>query len=153
MSSNYDNINTQLENQEANEKTKRYVELVLHSIELEKKRAAAYSELGDGEEGEANRILKEMTTPYLPEFLLVSEVSALLGVSHQMVRRYCTEGKIKAKQRLEGSGKWLIPTEQFLATPEFIKYIQEKEVQRINSIKVAETMLEMLEEDTEEDRK
>lgn len=37
-------INPHLKNQEANEETKQYVELVSYSVELEKKRAAAYSE-------------------------------------------------------------------------------------------------------------
>ncbi|MBP3040272.1 helix-turn-helix domain-containing protein [Bacillaceae bacterium Marseille-Q3522] len=106
----------------------------------------AYLELSEKEKEEAKAVLKKVIGSGLPEYLSVSEVSQILNVSPQMVRRYCAEGKIIGKQRLEGSGKWLIPTEQFLSKPEFAKYIKQKEINRLKSMNAAKMMLQMIED-------
>lgn len=143
------NDTSHVEREAISEKAKSYVELYRYSIELEKQKEIAYQELSGSEKQEAQNVLKKVTASNLPEFLPVSEVAMILDVSPQMVRRYCAEGKISAKQRLDDRGKWLIPTEQFLTKPEFSMYIKQKEVNRLKSIKAANTMLQMTDEDDE----
>ncbi|PLR79570.1 DNA-binding protein [Bacillus canaveralius] len=145
------NVANQIDNAPISDKAKQYVQLLRYSIELEKQKEKAYLELNENEKEEAQSILKEILAPELPKYLPVSEVSMMLNVSPQMVRRYCAEGKILGKRRHQDSGKWLIPTEQFLTKPEFVEYIQKKEVNRIKSIKAAQLMLQMIDEDEEDD--
>lgn len=121
---------------------KRYVQMIHQSIEIEKEKEMLYMELNEEEKLEAEYLLKDLFQPELPEFMPVSEVAQMLGVTPQMVRRYCTEGKIFAKQRLENSGQWLIPVEQFITRPEFFKYLKEKEINKNKSIKMAKMMIE-----------
>ncbi|MCR2822369.1 helix-turn-helix domain-containing protein [Lederbergia panacisoli] len=127
-----------------------YVNLLFQSMEVEKLKEMAYLELRENEKIEVQQLLKHTFESSLPVYLPVTEVSQILGVSPQMVRRYCAEGKIKAKQRLGETGQWLIPTEQFVSKPEFTKYLYQKEINRKKSIKAAEIMLQMIDEDEEE---
>ncbi|MBW8349605.1 helix-turn-helix domain-containing protein [Bacillus sp. IITD106] len=133
------------------EKAKHYVDLFFQSMELDKMKDMAYMELEENEKEEVERLIIKAFESSLPAYLPVSEVSQILGVSTQMVRRYCSEGKIKAKQRLGETGQWLIPTEQFISKPEFTKYLKRKEINREKSIRAAEIILQMIDED-EEDR-
>jgi hypothetical protein len=133
-----------------NVNVKRYVQMIHQSIEIEKEREMLYMELSEEEKREAEHLLKDLFQSELPEFMPVSEVAQMLNVTPQMVRRYCAEGKIIAKQRLENSGQWLIPTEQFVTRPEFFKYLKDKEMNRIKSIKAAELMLHIPDGEIEE---
>lgn len=156
MASIYDKIRDvtrQVEQAPISEKAKQYVQLLQYSIELEKQKERVYLELEESEKEEAQHVLKEIMAHELnlPRFLPVSEVAMMLNVSPQMVRRYCAEGKIVAKRRNRDARKWYIPTEQFLTMPEFVKYIQQKEVNRIKSIKAAQLMLQMIDEDEDDD--
>lgn len=146
-------VTRQVEDAPISENVKKYVQLLRYSIELEKQIEKAYLELDEIEKEEAKHTLREILGPelQLPKYLPVSEVAMMLNVSPQMVRRYCSEGKILARKRHQDGGKWYIPTEQFLTKPEFAKYIQQKEVNRIKSIKAAEIMLQMIDEDEDEE--
>jgi predicted transcriptional regulator len=92
-------------------------------------------------------ILKQIISSVIPEHLTVRDVALLLEVTPQMVRRYCAEGKIDARQRLEDSGNCIIPTSQFLNHPNFTKFVRKREKIKIQSSKIAEMMLEYLEEE------
>lgn len=134
------------------DKALNYVDLFEYSIVIEQKKELAYSELDEEEKNIVQDLLNQKMEKYeIPKYLPVSEVAKILKVTPQMVRRYCVEGKIEAKQRLEGSGKWQIPTEQFLSKPEFIEYIKQKEINRLKSMKAAKIMLDMIGEDDLED--
>lgn len=101
-------------------------------------------ELDDNSRKEVLEFVEQPIAFEIPENLSVGNVSELLNVTPQMVRCYCSEGKIEAYQTLEGSGKWKILTEQFKNHPNWEKFIQDKKhVQKYN-IKTADTMLEML---------
>ncbi|GEN35944.1 helix-turn-helix domain-containing protein [Aneurinibacillus danicus] len=50
-----------------------------------------------------------------PEFLSPGEVADLLGITPQMVRRYCKEGAIPAYRTLGNRGSWRIDTKHFFA--------------------------------------
>jgi predicted transcriptional regulator len=128
------------------ENARHYVELIRLSFELEKQKEKMYRELNEQEKEEVRNVLKQIMESVIPEHLTVRDVALLLEVTPQMVRRYCAEGKIDAHQRLEGSGKWIIPTAQFLNHPNWAKFIRKKEKVKNQSINIAKKMLEYLEE-------
>lgn len=132
---------------ELSEKAKRYVTILRMQMELEKQKEQIYLELNEQEKQEANNILRKSID--YPEYLSVRDVSDILEVTPQMVRRYCADGRIEARQRIEGSGKWLIPTDQFLTHPNWSNYIQNRNKHQKQSINIASKMLQYLEEDTE----
>ncbi|HHW37842.1 MAG TPA: hypothetical protein GXX18_11465 [Bacillales bacterium] len=53
----------------------------------------------------------------LPSFLTVNDVSELLSISPQAVRRHCTDNKISAWRTLGDSGEWRIDFKQFKDHP------------------------------------
>jgi len=101
-------------------------------------------ELDDNSRKEVLEFVEQPVVIEIPENLSVGDVSELLNVTPQMVRRYCSEGKIEAYQTLEGSGKWKIPIEQFKNHPNWNKFIQDKKNVQIYNMKTADIMLEML---------
>ncbi|WP_144462987.1 helix-turn-helix domain-containing protein [Siminovitchia fortis] len=141
---------TQFEKENISENAKHYVHLLHQSIEIEQENEMFYLELNNDEKNEVEHVLEDIFRTRLPEYLPVTEVAQILNVTPQMVRRYCAEGKIQAKQRSENSGKWLIPTEQFLAKPEFAKYLKQKELNRMQSMKAIDLVLQGIVEEEEE---
>jgi hypothetical protein len=135
--------------EEISEKAKRYVTLLRMQMELEKQKEQLYLELNELEKQEATNVLKDTTTEDLPEYLPVRDVAEILEVTPQMVRRYCIDGKIDARQRIEGSGKWLIPTKQFITHPNWNKYMDKKNKIKKQSVNIANKMLQYLEEDVD----
>ncbi len=135
-------INPKEEEKVTSIKVKRYIKLMGLAEKL-------YSELNDEEKEEAINFFKKIHSSEIPEYLSVREVAQLLEVTPQMVRRYCAEEKIKAFQRLEGSGSWLIESTQFLNHPGWPKFFKSKEKAKDNSVYVAEKMLDYLSEDEE----
>jgi S-adenosylmethionine:tRNA-ribosyltransferase-isomerase (queuine synthetase) len=129
------------------ENARRYLELVRLSLELEKQKEKMYLALNEQEKEEVQNVLSQITEPTIPEYLTVRDVALLLDVTPQMVRRYCAEGKIDAYQRLEGSGKWTIPTAQFLHHPSWPAFLRKRQKIKNQSINIAEKMLEYLGEE------
>lgn len=62
----------------------------------------------------------------IPDFITVRDVSEILGITPQMVRRHRSDGKLKSYQTLEGSGKWRIDAEQFMDKPSWDKFIKKR---------------------------
>ena len=132
---------------EMSERVKHYVTIQKMQMELEKQKEQLYLELNENEKQEASDLLRK--TVEFPQYIPVREVAEILEVTPQMVRRYCTEGKIDAKQRMEGSGKWLIPTNQFIAHHNWNKYIQKKNKINNQSVNIANKIMQYLDEDVE----
>ncbi|RWR13582.1 helix-turn-helix domain-containing protein [Siminovitchia fortis] len=144
-------VMAQVNKENISENARQYVQLLHQSIEIDQEKEMFYLELNDDEKTEVEHVLKDVFHTRLPEYMPVTEVAQMLNVTPQMVRRYCAEGKIKAKQRMENSGKWLIPTEQFLAKPEFSKHLKQKEINRMKSMKAIDLVLQGIDEEEEED--
>lgn len=126
------------------EKVKTYRDIAKIFEELERQRQRILQGL---DEDIREELLKSEQGPEvfeIPENLSVNDVSELLNVSPQMVRRYCTEGKIEAHQTLEGSGKWKIPTVQFMNHPNWDNFIHDKKNMNKNNMRTADIMLKML---------
>jgi len=59
------------------------------------------------------------TNDNLPGFLTVSDVSEMLAISPQSVRKHCAAGKISAWRTLGESGEWRIDIDQYKSHPNF----------------------------------
>lgn len=126
------------------EKIKTYMVIAKICEELEKQRQIILEGLDVDIREE---LLKSEQGPEvfeIPENLSVNHVSELLNISPQMVRCYCTEGKIEAHQNLEGGGKWKIPTVQFMNHPNWDNFIHDKKNMNKNNLRTADIMLKML---------
>lgn len=124
---------------------KRYITILQIQKELEKQKEKVFLELNDSEKKEADNYLNKKVQ--IPSYLSVRDVAQILEVTPQMVRRYCGNGKIAARQRMEGSGKWLIPADQFITHPNWNKFMEKKNTIKKQSIKIAQKMVEYIEED------
>lgn len=129
------------------ERVEHYVTIQRLQMELEKQKEQIYLDLNESEKQEVSDLLRK--TVEFPEHLSVRDVAEILKVTPQMVRRYCTEGKIDARQRIEGSGKWIIPTGQFITHPNWNKYVQKRSKIKEQSINIASKMMKYLDEDME----
>ncbi|MGM7720702.1 helix-turn-helix domain-containing protein [Metabacillus sp. Hm71] len=129
------------------ERTKRFVKLSKLIEQMEREKENAYLELSEEEKQEAFESLQKQHN--IPDYITVRDAAKILDVSVQMVRRYCTEGKINAFQRLEGSGKWLIETKQFIDNKNWGKFVQERARIKDNSLKFANKMLDIMDDDSE----
>jgi predicted transcriptional regulator len=136
----------------SNKKIENYIQLSSICEEIKKQKEKAYEELNESERIEALHAFYKTEKLEIPEFLPVRDVAEFLGVTPQMVRRYCQDGKIVAHQRFEGSGQWNIPTQQFEKDPLWMEFIKEKIKMRENNIRTTELMLEMLSEEDEKDK-
>lgn len=134
---------------EISEGARRYVTILRMQMELEKQKEQIYLELNEFEKQEASKILKEEINGEFPEYLPVRDVAEILEVTPQMVRRYCADGRVDARQRLEGSGKWLIPTDQFITHPNWKKYSEKRKKVKKQSDNIASKMMKYLEEDVD----
>lgn len=127
------------------EKARQYIKLSKLIEQMEEERQEIYQHLSADEKHE---VFESMQKKYnIPEYISVREAATILDVSVQMVRRYCAEGKIKAHQRLEGSGKWQIETNQFVHHPGWDRYVEDRERVKSNSMYFANKMHSIINED------
>lgn len=142
ISNLYEDIKSETDRTEVSERTKLFINLYRLAEELENKKTEIYLELEDGEREDIEKILEiNSRKTGSPESITVRDVSKILEVSPQMVRRYCSEGKIEARQRIEGSGTWIIPSSQFVNHPNWTKFVRDKNKLKKQSIEIAEKML------------
>ncbi|MGE7843199.1 helix-turn-helix domain-containing protein [Lysinibacillus sp. NPDC093712] len=75
----------------------------------------------------------------IPKKIGVSDAAKILGVSPQMIRRHCANGKLSAQQTFEGSGKWTISVDEKITTApywnEFITALRDRQSQSLELIK------------------
>ncbi|MFL0575030.1 helix-turn-helix domain-containing protein [Priestia megaterium] len=61
-----------------------------------------------------------------PDYLTTQDVANILGVSTQMVRRYCNEGQFDAWRTQGNKGEWRINVEQFKTHTNYIKMVNRR---------------------------
>ncbi|GAB6439879.1 hypothetical protein CON36_32900 [Bacillus cereus] len=83
----------------------------------------------------------------IPEFITILDATIILGVSSKEVRKKCVEKEIKAQQRLENSGKWYIETKQFMNHKNWNVFIEKRRETKEKSIRLAQKMIELLDDD------
>jgi hypothetical protein len=122
-----------------------FVKIMMLQEELERERERLYQELNGKEKKEAFEVLSKQFN--IPDFISVRDVSEILGITPQMVRRHCSDGKLKSHQTLEGSGKWRIDAEQFMDKPNWDKFIEKRAKLKKQSIKIADEVLKYLDDE------
>lgn len=55
----------------------------------------------------------------VPEYLSVSEVSVITGLSPQIIRRHCSSGKFQGYQPSGRNGIWYVKSDTFRKSPDF----------------------------------
>lgn len=83
------------------------------------------------------------------EFLSIRDVSKLTGLTPQIIRRHCANGKIKAFQIVGANSKWRIETEQFSNLPTWERFQMERNERFERSAEVAKIAKKMWEEQEE----
>lgn len=78
----------------------------------------------------------------LPAYLSVRDVSVMLDVTPQMVRRYCANGDIEAKRRLGSKGQWMIHTEQFIGSQDLENLLRKQDDIKQDNITMIKNILE-----------
>jgi len=141
-----DDYNPKMTSKQAilNQKSLDFVKIMMLKEELERERERLYRDLSGMEKKEAFAVLSKQFN--IPDFITVRDVSEILGITPQMVRRHCSDRKIKSYQTLEGSGKWRIDTEQFMDKPNWDKFIEKRAKLKKQSINVADKVLEYLDD-------
>lgn len=59
---------------------------------------------------------------------------------------YCSDGKLRGQQTLEGSGKWRLDKEQFMGKPNWDKFIEKRARIKEQSFNIANNMLDNLDD-------
>ncbi|WP_353949103.1 helix-turn-helix domain-containing protein [Sporolactobacillus sp. Y61] len=121
-----------------------YMKLCKIIRELDTLKRQYFNRLSDVEKDEVFN--KQLADENIPRFLPVRDVAMMLDISPQMVRRYCADGHIKAHQRFKNHGNWLIEASQFAGHPNWNRYVTQRKVDNEKNIKMAEVMLDGLEE-------
>ena len=128
-----------------NKRVKEYVQLMRIAEEVERELKRRTSELGEDEKQEAFEALSQEYN--LPPYVTVHDAADIIGVSQQMVRRHCSEGKLHAQQTFKGSGKWRIETKQLMDQPNWERFIEKRARIKNQSIGFADEMLNQLQEE------
>src|SRR5699024_9761513 len=125
--------------------TKDFVKVMMLHEELKREKERLYRALSENEKKEAFEALSRKFN--IPDYITVRDASEILGVTPQMVRRYCSEGKLLGHQTLQGSGKWRLDTEQFMDKPNWGKFIEKRARMKDQSQNIANTMLDYLDDE------
>lgn len=79
-----------------------------------------------------------------PEYLSTNDVSKIIGISPQAVRKWCETKKLVAKRTFGDYGEWKIPSQQFTGNEEMItKYKEVMEQKRQKQIKTHKALKEL----------
>lgn len=128
-----------------NERVKEYVQLMRIAEEVEREIRKRASELRDDEKHEAFEALSQEYN--IPQYVTVRDAADIIGISPQMVRRHCTEGKLVAKQTFEGSGKWRIEAKQLIDQPYWERFIEKRARIKKQSLGLADEALHNLQDE------
>ncbi|WP_339252934.1 helix-turn-helix domain-containing protein [Sporosarcina sp. FSL W8-0480] len=131
--------------QYTSQNTEEFVKLTMLQEELVREKKRLYQVLTESEKKDAFEIISKKYN--IPDHITVREASEILEISPQMVRRHCTEGKIRSYQTLQGSGKWRIEAEQFMNYPNWGKFIEKRGRIKKQSENIAKKMLDYLEDE------
>lgn len=150
--------NEDIEQSTSSDNIKSYMRLVKISEEIENRKKDLFEKMTTEEQVKLALVKPNVSTEQNVEkeksFLSVTDVSSILGVSPQMVRRYCQERKLIAQQRF--NGQWFIEEEQFSTDPKLIPYWKrfcEKEDEHLKLDKeIATTILDILDKEDAEDK-
>ena len=124
-----------------NEAVKRYIKLVVLEQEILKEKEELSKTLTKEEiEAISNYF-------HIHKYFSVREVSKLLGISLQEVRRHCANKVYEGYQKSGENGTWYIESRQFITHPNWAVFISKREADFKRSRKIAELVLELNKEE------
>ncbi|RNF38879.1 helix-turn-helix domain-containing protein [Planococcus salinus] len=128
-----------------NERVKEYVQLMRIAEEVEREIKKRARELQDDEKQEA---FEALSLEYnLPPYVTVRDAADIMGISPQMVRRHCAEGKLAAQQTFEGSGKWRIEAKQLMSQPNWDRFIEKRARIKTQSLGLADEVIQSFQDE------
>jgi len=102
------------------EAARRYIKMIMLEQELEKEKQELTLKLQKEE-------LQSISNYFnVPKFLSVREVANLTGLSQQIVRRHCANGKYSGYQTSGQNGTWHVESDQFSTLPNFMDFISKR---------------------------
>ncbi|ALS79613.1 DNA-binding protein [Planococcus kocurii] len=128
-----------------NKRVKEYVQLMRIAEEVEREIKRRTNELGEDEKQEAFEVLSQEYN--IPQYVTVRDAADIMGISPQMVRRHCADGKMSAQQTFEGSGKWQIETQQLMDKPNWERFIEKRARIKNQSVGLADEVLKNLQDE------
>ena len=81
-----------------------------------------------------------------PETLSIGEVADLLCITTRKVRQMCLSGEFEAMERVPGTSRWYIKSEQFTHLEVWQSYLDKVEQRRENSLKILDSLKAIYEE-------
>ena len=127
-----------------NKRVKEYVQLMRIAEEVEREIKRRTSELGEDEKLEAFEALSQEYN--IPQYVTVRDAADIMGISPQMVRRHCADGRLSALQTFEGSGKWRIEAQQLMDKPNWERFIEKRARIKKQSLGLADEVLKNLQD-------
>lgn len=128
-----------------NKRVKEYVQLMRIAEEVEREIKRRTSELGEDEKQEAFEALSQEYN--IPQYVTVRDAADIMGISPQMIRRHCADGRLAAQQTFEGSGKWRIEAKQLMDKPNWERFIEKRARIKTQSLGLADEVLGNLQEE------
>ncbi|WP_373895373.1 helix-turn-helix domain-containing protein [Virgibacillus sp. CBA3643] len=137
-------LNPSEEQNVTTEKARDLVKLILLQDHINQDIKRIFKDLDEADKQNLSEVIKEKFN--IPDYVTVKDAAEIIGVTVQMVRKYCTENKLDAKQNMPGSGKWMIETTQLMEYPGWNKYMEKRANMRNQSLKLASFMNENLDD-------
>lgn len=131
-------LNPTIEKGISSKKAKEYIKLMHLQKEIDHRIKYVYGQLDDEEKSISDKIIMDMFT--IPDYVTVKDAAQIIGVSEQMVRRYCSENKLVAEQTMPGSGKWRVETAQLVNYPGWKSFVHKRTKIKEQSINIADFM-------------
>lgn len=91
-----------------------------------------------------DKIIMDMFS--IPKYVNVKDAAYIIDVSEQMIRRYCSENKLKAEQTMSGSGKWRIETTQLMNYAGWNNFLNKRAKMKKQSKNIAKFMSDNIDE-------
>ena len=131
----------------SNEKARSYAQLLDLERQLRQVKNQLENELSKEEVNMVEDIVNEENFDDVPKYLSVAEVAMITGLSPQMIRRNCANGKYDAYQPSGTNGVWLINSNTFRRDPKTWKeFVETRNELFKKTIEVAKNAIKLQDE-------
>lgn len=137
-------LNPEEEEKARSEKAIEYIKLIRLKEEVSQRINDVYKQLGEKEKNITDKIIMDMFS--IPKYVNVKDAANIIDVSEQMIRRYCSENKLKAEQTMSGSGKWRIETTQLMNYAGWNNFLNKRAKMKKQSKNIAKFMNDNIDE-------
>lgn len=135
----------------SSENARKYARLRNLERQLRREKNLLMVELSDEEVSIVEETIKDDIIDDVPKYLSVAEVSMITGLSPQMVRRNCANGKYEGYQPSGSNGIWFVKSDTFRKDPKaWQDFIERRNELFANTVEVAEAAIELQNENLDE---